>query len=70
MLFLQSFYGANKKPAVAGSGLFDAIFEFKLWMALQFLHIMSRMYLQGVCPANLVRATIAGVIGINYFAIY
>jgi len=34
MLFLQSFYDANKKPAVAGSGFFDAVFEFKLWLVL------------------------------------
>ncbi len=35
MLFLMSFYDANKKPAGAGSGVFWAVFGLKLWVVRQ-----------------------------------
>lgn len=42
MLFLMSFYDANKKPAEAGSGVFWAVFGPKLWVIRQLWRVVLR----------------------------
>lgn len=42
MLFLMSFYDANKKPAGAGSGVFWAVFGPKLWVIRQIRRVVLR----------------------------
>lgn len=42
MLFLMSFYDANKKPAGAGSGVFWAVFRPKLWVIRQVRRVVLR----------------------------
>lgn len=42
MLFLMSFYHANKKPAGAGLGVFRAIFGPKLWGIRQLRRVVLR----------------------------
>lgn len=46
MLFLMSFYDANKKPAGAGSGVFWAVFWAvfgpKLWVVRQLQRVVLR----------------------------
>lgn len=42
MLFLMSFYDANKKPAGAGSGIFLAVYGPKLWVIRQVRRVVLR----------------------------